>query len=377
VKESMYSKTVRLAVTVLAYLWQPFVILLAAQAQMASTMGYQFNAGYSPASMSTSNLPQSQAIFFDKNFVHNLKANTTFLRVAERRELPANSGNSLVLYMYEPLGAVMTQAAEGTVGSGRTIAVLSNRTYIGQYADYINFSDLSLETAIDPTLENVSREEAYSLGQTLSYIVRNTLDAANAVDSSVLNQLATNLVFGKSNITTMVASLQGRNVKPFTAGKYCGVVHPFCVGDALNDTSNNSLTDVLKHTREGQMRLEELPGDGDEVQIFDWAGCLFFSSTLVTQTTNYLSSGKTALRTYLVGQDGVIAISLGKTEGTAIGDGDWRNLKCWIRKLDEPSVSDPSRLIGGFTSYNTKFSATLPPDTTMRVREVDALSLIS
>jgi hypothetical protein len=329
--------------------------------------------------MTTSNLPQSTVIHYDKNFIKNMKAETPFVRCTTRRELPENSGNQLRLYMYNPLGPNITNVAEGTVGSGITVSVVANTATIGQLADYVSMSDFSMVTAIDPALENIQKELAYRLGQSLSIIVRNAADALNATDPSVgAGSLPAATPFGKSVITTAIQSLAGRNVKAFDRGRFASVIHPFVVGDALNDVSNNSLTDVLKHTVEGQMKLEELPApDGDQVQVMEWAGCTFYQSTLVTQTPNYQAGTKTALRTYFFGEDGIISVSLGKREGTAVGDGDWRNLQLWLMKAEGPSISDPSRVIGGYTSYNSKFTATPPPDTTARVRWVDSVSNIS
>lgn len=343
----------------------------------AQSLTQVLNTGFSPASMNTSNLPQSRVIFYDKNFVKNLKANTPFVRCSNRRELPENSGNQLQLFMYNVLGANIAQTSEGTVGSGITVSVVNNVATIGQYADYVNLSDIALQTALDPALENIQKELAYRLGLALSTLVRNTLDGANAIDSSVSGgSLAYNVAFTKSNITSAVQSLAGRNVMPFDQGHMCGVVHPFIVGDALNDTSNNSLTDVLKRTVEGQGKLSELPSpDGDEVPVLEWAGVRFYQSTIVTQTLNYQAqSGKTALRTYIIGENGVITISLGKKENSMIGNGDWRNLKLWMYKTSEPTPSDPARVIGGWTSYNVKFVPTLVPDTTQRSRYIDAVA---
>lgn len=336
-------------------------------------------AGYSPASMLSSNLPQSTVIFYDKSFVKNLKAETPFVRCTTRRELPENSGNQLRLYMYTPLGPNITNVAEGTVGSGITISVVSTTLTIGQIADYVSLSDYSMVTAIDPALENIQKELAYRLGQSLSIIVRNAVDALSGTDARVSNgSLPAATPFGKSSITTAISSLGGVNAKAFDRGKFASIVHPFIIGDTLNDTTNNSLTDVLKHTVEGQMKLEELPApDGDEVQVLEWCGTTFYQSTLVTQTANYLTSGKTALRTYFFGEDGMISVSLGKREGTSVGDGDWRNLQLWLMKADGPSAADPSRVIGGWTSYNCKYTAGPPPDTTARVRYVDSVSNVS
>lgn len=371
-----------------AYRWALFGIMVLAHfaflpfREMAfaqSTMAV-LNTGASPASMNTGNLPQSRVIYYDKNFVKNLKANTPFVRCAARRELPEQSGNQHQLFMYNTLPANATQTAEGAVGAGITVSVVNNVSTIGQYADYVNISDLSLMTAIDPALENIQKELAYRLGLTFSTIVRNTADGASVIDASVSGlSKAYNVPFTKSDITSGVQSLAGKNCKPFYAGKMCGVIHPFIVGDALNDAANNSLTDILKRSAEGLEKLSELPSpDGDEVPVLEWAGVSFHQSTMVTSTATYQGqAGKTALRTYIFAEDGVIAISLGKREQAMVNDGDWRNLKLWIYKSTEPSPSDPSRVIGGWTSYNAKFTATLPPDTTMRIRYIDAVSNVS
>lgn len=376
-----------LAVTGLClYRWIVAVVLA-----LASTVMFPINemafaqsrvailtTGYSPASMNVSNMPQSQVIFYDKNFVKNLKANTCFVRVANRRELPEQSGNQHKLFMYQALAANTAQTGEGVVGSGIAVSVVNNTATIGQYADYVNLSDLSLQTAIDPALENIQKELAYRLGLSLSTLVRNTADGAAAIDGTVDDlSLAAAVPFTKSVVTSAISSLAGRNVKAFDRGRMWGIIHPFIVGDALNDTANNSLTDILKRTAEGQEKLSELPApDGDEVQVLEWAGVSFHQTTMVTQTANYLASGKTALRTYIGGEDALIAISLGKKEQARIGDGDWRNLKLWMMRANEPDRADPARVIGGWTSYNVKFVVTLPPDTTQRLRYIDAVSTI-
>jgi hypothetical protein len=49
----------------------------------------------------------------------------------------------------------------------------------------------------------------------------------------------------------------------------------------------------------------------------------------------------------------------------------------WIRRLTEPTGYDPSRMIGGFASYNAMYVATLPPDPVVRLRYIDAVSTIT
>lgn len=338
-----------------------------------------------PASNVTGNLPQSTVKFYDKQFVENLKQETPYVRCAERRDLPLNSGNQLVLFEYNTFGANTSQAPEGNPNSGIIASLVSNTSTIGEYADFASFSSLALATAIDDTLGNVAKEMSYRLGQSLSNLVRYTVDGASAIDSSVSVALAaasassfTALSIGA--IRAAIQSLAGRAVKPFLEAKkrFAGIVHPFAWGDAINDTSNNSPIDILKHTSEGLMRMEELPS-ADLTEVFELpgTGVDFFQTNLVTQTSNYKTSGATALRTYIFGRDGVIAINLAGRGDTAYGNGDYRGIKCNVIQNAPVSISDPEGLIPGWTSYKVHFTVTLPPDPTQRVRLIDALSGIS
>ena len=290
------------------------------------------------------------------------------------------------MFMYVPLAANTSQVAEGTVGAGIPVSVLTTTATIGEYADYANFSSLSLATAIDNTVENVAREMSYRLGESLSGLVRATADGANAIDSSVLTTLA---AASTSSFTTLslnqirnsVQSLAGRSVRPFdeASKSFCGVIHPFAIGDVLADTTNNSPIDILKHTPVGLARMEDLVSvDLTEMIEFPSSGVHFFQTNQVTQTPNYKAvSGLTALRTYIFGRDGIFSIKLGYQGDTEFGDGEWQNIKCNIVQNAEPSVADPEGLIPGWTSYRVHFTTSLGPDTTIRIREIDAASAIS
>ena len=337
-------------------------------------------AGVSPASNLTTNLPQSTVTYFDAVFIENLKANTPWIRATSRRSLNTQSGNKLVLYMYENLPAPpVTQAPEGTIQTGLTVSVVQNTSTIGNYADYANISSYALHTAIDPALEALGVQMAYRFAQVINTVIQNTADGAAAIDPLVddLSKVGADVV-ETVDITAAIQSLAGVDAQPFANGRYAGIIHPFTIGDILVDNVANGITDVLKRTPEGQERLRELPSpDGDNAPVIDWAGATFYSSTLVHRTPNYSGTTQTALRTYIVGQDGVISVSFGATDNTQVGDGRWRNIQVWVRRLSEPTGYDPSRMIGGFASYNGMFTATLPPDPVQRIRFIDAVSNIT
>lgn len=341
---------------------------------------------YTPAGNVQSNLPQSTVKFYDKKFRENLKAQTPFVACSERLDLPKNSGNAYEMFMYVPLAANVAQTTEGTVGSSIAVSVLNTTATIGEYADFANFSSLSLATAIDPTVENVAREMAYRLGESLSGLVRATADGANAVDSSVLTQLAATSTTSFSalsltQIRNSVQSLAGRSVRPFDEASktFAGVIHPFALGDVLADTANNSTLDMLKHTPVGQAKMEDLISvDLTEMIELPASGVRFFQSNQVTSTANYKSvTGLTALRTYIFGRDGIFSIKLGAQGDTEFGDGEWSNIKPNIVQNPESSVADPEGLVAGWTSYKVHFTTSLGPDTTIRIRQIDAASAIS
>lgn len=333
-----------------------------------------------------SNLPQSTVKFYDKKFRENLKAQTPFVACSERLDLPKNSGNQYQMFMYVPLAANTSQTTEGTIGAGISVSVLTTAATIGEYADYANFSSLALATAIDNTVENVAREMSYRLGESLSAIVRATADGANAVDSSVLVQLGASSLssftsLSLSQIRNSVQSLAGRSVRPYDEASkaFCGVIHPFALGDVLADTGNNSPIDILKHTPVGLTKMEDLISvDLAEMIELPGTGVHFFQTNLVTQSANYKGvTGLTALRTYIFGRDGIYSVKLGAQGDTEFGDGEWQNIKCNIVQDAAPTVADPEGLTPGWTSYKVHFTTSLGPDTTVRIREIDAASAIS
>lgn len=112
---------------------------------------------------------------------------------------------------------------------------------------------------------------------------------------------------------------------------------------------------------------------------FPASGVAFFQSNLVTLTTAYQGSAASivAYRTYIFGKDGVIAVRLGGRGDNAIEDGNWRNIDVNVVQNAPISVADPSGLIPGWCSYRVHYTASLPPDTTMRLRYIDATSAIS
>lgn len=321
---------------------------------------------YSPASILTSgSLPNLVAIYYERQAIPNLKAQTPFLSMTKQKPLPMRSGNQIQFFTYALLAANTNQAAEGTVGSPISESSTKIVATIGQYADFINSSDLAMDVAIDDPslLQNLATELNYRLALTLNTLCQLTADAAQGVDSTVTITLANGSYLTASNIRTAIQQLAGVNARPLTKdGYWGGIIHPYVVHDVLNDTSFNGLTDILKRNQEGTQKL--LAPLANE-EVIEFAGCKFKQTTTAPSTT---ISSNTYYNTYIFSDDALFSVFLGKNP-----ESGEKNYRLMIREAPEQgSVSDPARQIGGWVSYNVKYTNTLRPGSTMVIRRLQS-----
>jgi hypothetical protein len=354
--------------------------------QLAGAMsaGYVMNDGISPTSMLSGNTPQAAlTTHYNKNFIENLKARTVMLRMCTRFPMPPHAGQVFRNFLIQPLTANTTQQTEGTVGSGISVSINYQDYQLGQWADFLNISDKAFITSISDDLVNYEREMAYRLALTIDDLVMAYFDYLRTLDAKTANQdvLTGNYQMTKQQVEQVPFSLEGQNVLPMDMGYYYGKIHPFFVGDLLAlDNSNNSIVDILKHTPEGLLKLEELPDgpEGDEVKYIELCGARWMRSTNCTQTTGSqspvaLASGLTAVRTYIAGKDAMVAIKLDRPDRTQIDDGNAKNMTLWRGEYTKGSAVDPAGVIAAGISYNVILAFGVPPDTTSRARCFDAV----
>jgi len=382
----------KLARWIVAYIFLPLLqIILALGSAFAVTLrlalsaaalqaaGHAWCEGISPTSMMSGNMPQAAfSTFYNKNFLENLKARLVMMRMTTRLPMPAKSGQIYRNFMWPVFPANTNQQAEGTVGSGITTTANFQDYVLGQWAEYLNLSDKALVTSISDDMIALRREMAYRLGLSIDDLIMVIFDYLRTLDSKTANQDATagSPNFSKAQLEQAPFSLRGQNVQEMENGWFVGKVHPFFMGDAVAlDTTNNSIVDIWKHTTDGQMRLSELPDPegGDGVRFAELFGARWMMSTNCTQTPNWQSTGKTAIRTYCAGRDAVITIKLSRENRTDVDDGQYQNMKLWMGEYSMGNQADPPGVIGAGTSYNAILAFGPPPDTTSRARCWDAV----
>jgi N4-gp56 family major capsid protein len=321
---------------------------------------------FSPASILTSgSLPNLVAIYYERAAIPNLKAQTPYMGMTKQKPLPLRSGNQIQFYTYALLAANTSQTAEGTVGSPITESSTKIVATVGQYADFINSSDLAMDVAIDDPslLQNLSTELNYRLALTLNSLVQITADSANGVDGNVNIPLANGSYLAAQNIRTAIQGLAAVNARPLTPDGYMGgVIHPSVVHDLFNDTSANGLTDILKRN---ESTVNKLFGPLPNEEVVEFAGARFKQTTTAPTTT---ISGNTYYQTYIFADDSLFSVFLGRNPET--GE---KNYRLMIQEAPaQGSVSDPARQIGGWVSYNVKYTNTLRPGSTMVIRKLQS-----
>ena len=347
--------------------------------QMASmaAMGTTWCDGPSPAAQTSANMPQARlTIHYNRVFMKFLYMNLNKLLMVTHMDLPEKSGQTFRNFMAIPLGADTQQQTEGTIGPPEQISVNFKDIVVAQLANYNNISDLAFLTSISNDLEENRRVMAYQLGISIDDLVMYMMDYLRTWDARTANQDSTNspYAFSKNMIEQMPASLGGATVRPMADGYYNGSIHDFFVGDLMLDSSNNSIVDIWKHTDAGQLKLEPLDGNIGEtpVKTLELMGCHWRKSTNQTQTTNWQSSGLTAISTYLAGADAIVFVNFPNKRHTKI-DPRWENMNLWAGEYKERTAYDPNGLIMAGTGYNCVFGVGLPPDATSRMRIANAV----
>jgi N4-gp56 family major capsid protein len=317
----------------------------------------------SPASTitTTSSIAHQATVYYDRLALDNLKKALRFSGLTEPRRLPKQFGLTTQMFRYIPFAANTTAGTEGTIGTGIAPTTEVVSATISQYFDFVNFSDLYLETVIDDSLANVAEEMGYRAGLTVDTLIRLEFDSGSATTSTAT--IGTNLA--ANDFRKAVQSLRGNDVKPKEGAEFVSLAHPFVLYDLISDSTVGGFIDVTKYTAANVDRLFE----GDEL------GKL--AGVRLGQSTNVGTSGAGATThywVYVVGKGAVAAINLGEASIASAEKNPQVNI---LRH--GPSASDPAGVIGGSVSYNFKFAAKRLKSTSdkERYRQINALPTVT
>jgi N4-gp56 family major capsid protein len=241
---------------------------------------------YQPASVltSTAGLSHLSSIYYDRVGVENLKANLPFVATTSRRKLPDRNGRTIQLYSYDLLGAATTPGTEGTVGTGENPTTSIRNVTVQQYFNFASFSDILVETAIDPIVENTAAEMGYQAALTSNVLARTEYEAEALATSAIVISCTDNEFLSASLVRQAAMSLRNQDVRPQSDGMFVGVISPAPAFDLLNDNTAGGVIDILKYHREG---AEELMRGVQAYRVIDIGGVRFIETTTASTFSGF------------------------------------------------------------------------------------------
>ena len=175
--------------------------------------------------------------------VRALFAHLGFQGLTAERQIPKNAGRTLQIYTYNlsPFTASVSAAGtdvgggvsdtapptavEGTVGTPITPTEASIQAVLGQYVDYVNVSDFALAVDIGKPLEQLSEMLGYRGALVVDTLIQQGYDAAVSTDSTASVQVPDGSYVTRAVINTAVATIRGKNGRPFPGGRHRGIMH--------------------------------------------------------------------------------------------------------------------------------------------------------
>ena len=91
--------------------------------------------------------------------------------------------------------------------------------------DYVNVSDFALAVDIGKPLEQLSEMLGYRGALVVDTLIQQGFDAAISTDPTCGVQLPDGVFMSRSAINTSVATIRGKNGRPFAGGKMRGIMH--------------------------------------------------------------------------------------------------------------------------------------------------------
>lgn len=302
--------------------------------------------------------------FYNRVGLDRLEANFRHQVHGEPSQQPLQNGLVHQWFRYGNLASNTTPATEGTVGTSVTIQSSTVSATVAQYVDFVNFSDLIAETAIDPIVENGARLLGYRLGLTVDTLVRTEIETVNSsVDEDTVGSYAS-----AQDLRKIRALLQAANVQPKPGGYFMATASPYVTYDIVNDPTAGGFIDASKYTR--PERLESMQDRG---LIGRMGGVELWESTNVATSG---SSPNTKYHMTISGQG-----ALGIVDLAGKGVSGFRNNSgsdgLPIRIVQGgPQIADPAGVVAAAASYNVKFVTKLlrtgSDDYRLRIVEADS-----
>jgi N4-gp56 family major capsid protein len=294
---------------------------------------------------SASNLAHLASVFYKKQGLDRLMKKFLFHTVGEKDMVPRQVGKTVQWFRYNNLAANTTaKTPEGGVATSISTSSRTVSATVAQYTDFITVSDILVDTAIDPIVQNNAELLGYRAGLSVDTIVRTIIDA----EQSSTDLALVGSYLKAADFRNVRARLEGVDVEPFDDGYFKVLAHPYVTFDLVNDPSANGLADIHKYTSVPAFQTKP----EDRGLLCTVAGCKIFENTNV-----YLAAGSpNKWRVYAFGKGALGIVDLEGRGPSRVTDPKRQRFNINVIK-GEKNIYDPEGVIGAAVSYNYVFTA--------------------
>jgi N4-gp56 family major capsid protein len=323
---------------------------------------------YSPASnlSTSSSLAHLATVYYDRKALKPLRKKFLFWKGVDNRVQPLKNGKTIQFFRYSQLGANTSTTSEGTVGTAigpMTSGVVS--ATVAQYSDFMSFSDMLVDTAIDDVVAVGADQLGYRAGLTCDTIVRNEFDGvAASVDVLPLGDYLSSADL--ANIRSRFAAL---DIQPPSGEYFPMICSPYNIYDLQHDPAVNGFADVVKQDsrNEGHNTFYTMGGTSVAPKL-RFNSCEVYESNNVTM----VAGSPNKYRCYFFGDEGIAAIDLAGRGPSRSMDQDSSKFSINVIKESGPSLANPEGKIRALASYNFVFVTKILDTTNYRIRKIDA-----
>lgn len=292
---------------------------------------------YNPAANRTDAGATNRLIstYYYRTGLDRLTKKFRFMGVTEPDILPKRNGKQVQWFRYSNLAANTVSSSEGVVGTSLTASDATITATVSQYSDFMTFSTMIVDTALDPVVENHADLLGYRGGLTCDTLARIEFDSAvSSVGSDTIGAAA-----AVQDIRKAKALLEGVDVMPRDGDDFVAIFHPYVIFDIKSDNTAGGFIDIAKYAASERL----LNGEAGRVD-----GCRIVSSTNVGD--DGVAAPLKKYYGYVVGKGAVGHVSLEGNQPSNVVDPSKQNFALNMGK-GGPQLADPEGNIGAWISY--------------------------
>ncbi len=319
---------------------------------------------YTPAGnlTTTATITHLASVYYDRVALTPLRKRFMFWKLVDNRTLPKKNGKTVQFYRYSQLGSNTVATTEGAVGTSLALTSGVVTATVAQYADFISFSDMLVDTAIDGDIVAVGADQlGYRAGLSCDEIVRAEIDSLAAV----INVAPLGAYFSGADLAAIRTRFAGLDILPFANGYFPCIAHPYVTYDLVHDPAVGGFMDVVKQP--GSEQRGTLFRQEDRGLVCRFNSCEVWESTNV----NVTAGPPITYRTYFAGQEALAAIDLAGRGPSRTQDQNRQKFSVSVVRDAAPSIANPEGKIKALASYNFVFCAKNLDTAPYRLRKIE------